>query len=411
MGDHHRGTPAIRVTLRDVRTRAKSSAVPGGSGVSIPDREVSDAYSDTGADDRVSDDRGKAEQSATPVRVRTPHATVEAFARALAHRFSRSSVVLDGVSALPVDTLVRFEITLSDGTIVLRGEGRVLAPSEQRPWPGVALRFTRLDSRSKELIDRLVASSRDVPTSMPPPSIEPLPLPSIVPARPSNPRPSLESLELALDALLRDAEANGVRESVPTPDRRSLEQLSEDLERLSVDIPLRDRSVVPDAPRADAKPAVTVPPRASDYTGLPPVLGLLEADGELRSALTPPPPAPDTAAMRPSAPAPSKPIPTAPPPQAMREPTPIPGEGTRASPSDVPSYPAIRRHRGFRAAMCTGGLWWRKSYRISTASSTRRRRTSESARAPYRRTGPRIRSTARRRAACGSRRTGSTSAS
>lgn len=114
-----------------------------------------------------------------------------------------------------------------------------------------------------------------------------------------------------------------------------------ELERLSVDIPMRDSPAPPRAvpqrgsaaPQsgtpvvrvegrsvaiADVAPARTdatqsvardtsaakpsVPPNAGDFDDVPAVLGVLDADGKIRSAITPPPPPPagTTPSMRPA---------------------------------------------------------------------------------------------------------------
>src|SRR6185295_3883189 len=91
--------------------------------------------------------------------------------------------------------ILRFEVTLQSGATVLRGEGRVLGHKENafRGQPGLSLRFTRLDPRSKALVDR-ATGMREIragtgPRSQPAPSQRPsAPLPSR-PAAPSS-RPS-----------------------------------------------------------------------------------------------------------------------------------------------------------------------------------------------------------------------------
>jgi hypothetical protein len=52
--------------------------------------------------------------------------------------------------------LIRFELALSTGQVLLRGEGRVVGfdARAHRDTPGLVVRFTRLDIRSKALIDK-----------------------------------------------------------------------------------------------------------------------------------------------------------------------------------------------------------------------------------------------------------------
>ena len=68
----------------------------------------------------------------------------------------KTSVVLIGAHPRPTGVILRFEVTLASGATVLRGEGRVLAHKENafRGQPGLTLRFTRLDPRSKAVVDR-----------------------------------------------------------------------------------------------------------------------------------------------------------------------------------------------------------------------------------------------------------------
>ena len=76
-----------------------------------------------------------------------------------ASAFTRSGVVLIGTPNRPVGVVLRFEIVLSDGTSVMRGEGRVVEyrAGSSGDDGALAVRFTRLDLRSKEVLDRAIA--------------------------------------------------------------------------------------------------------------------------------------------------------------------------------------------------------------------------------------------------------------
>jgi hypothetical protein len=86
----------------------------------------------------------------------------------------RTAILLADAPAREPGELIRFEIVLSTGTPVFRGEGHVVAhhaPGGAKP-PGLEVRFTRIDARSKLILDRvrerrtaLVRSG-----SMPPPA-------------------------------------------------------------------------------------------------------------------------------------------------------------------------------------------------------------------------------------------------
>lgn len=113
----------------------------------------------------------------------------------------KTSVVLIGAHPRPTGVILRFEVTLASGTTVLRGEGRVLAHKENafRGQPGLTLRFTRLDPRSKSVVDRATAmrEARSVGDVA-------------APSSPSRPAPVIPLAEGALaDALTASTPAPG----------------------------------------------------------------------------------------------------------------------------------------------------------------------------------------------------------
>lgn len=102
-----------------------------------------------------------AENARPPVAVRIarPFDTEEAFLEHELETIGKTSVILIGAHSRPAGVILRFEVSLSNGTVLLRGEGRVLAYKDNafRGQAGLALRFTRLDPKSKAFIDRAVA--------------------------------------------------------------------------------------------------------------------------------------------------------------------------------------------------------------------------------------------------------------
>jgi molecular chaperone DnaK len=90
------------------------------------------------------------------IRIARPQTSEEAFLEEELDTMSRSTVMLLGATARPAGTILRFEITLQTGTPVLRGEGRVVEHRIDlfRGLQGLMLKFTKLDARSKALIDR-----------------------------------------------------------------------------------------------------------------------------------------------------------------------------------------------------------------------------------------------------------------
>ncbi len=99
-----------------------------------------------------------AENSRPPVAIRIvrPYETEEQLLEHELETIGKTSVVLIGAHPRPTGVILRFEVTLSSGETVLRGEGRVLAHKENafRGQSGLTLRFTRLDPKSKTVVDR-----------------------------------------------------------------------------------------------------------------------------------------------------------------------------------------------------------------------------------------------------------------
>ena len=100
-------------------------------------------------------------RSSPPVAVRVvrPYPSEDALLAAEAGAFTRTGVVLIGAPSRPNGVVLRFEIALADGTPVMRGEGRVVGhrPATAQDEAALMLRFTRLDVKSKSLLDRAVA--------------------------------------------------------------------------------------------------------------------------------------------------------------------------------------------------------------------------------------------------------------
>jgi hypothetical protein len=93
------------------------------------------------------------------VRITRPYTSDSEFLEREADILTRTSVVLLGAQARPTGVVLRFEIVLKSGESILRGEGRVTGFKEKAHGneAGLTLRFTRLDSRSKQLVDRAAA--------------------------------------------------------------------------------------------------------------------------------------------------------------------------------------------------------------------------------------------------------------
>jgi hypothetical protein len=93
------------------------------------------------------------------IRVARPFSTEEDLLENELETFTRTSITLLGAQPRPQGLVLRFELVLSSGQVLVRGEGRVVAyrPDAYYGTGGLTLRFTRLDTRSKALVDRAAA--------------------------------------------------------------------------------------------------------------------------------------------------------------------------------------------------------------------------------------------------------------
>jgi hypothetical protein len=121
-------------------------------------------------------------RSSPPVALRVvrPFATEAELLEAEASAFTRTGVVLIGAASRPNGVVLRFEIVLRDGSAVMRGEGRVVGyrPPSGSDEGALMLRFTRLDVKSKSLLDRAVAIREERRSLMPPAAKPNAPAPS-----------------------------------------------------------------------------------------------------------------------------------------------------------------------------------------------------------------------------------------
>lgn len=172
------------------------------------------------------------------IRIVRPYQTEDEFLTNELETVGKTSVILIGAHPRPAGIILRFEVTLASGATVLRGEGRVLAHKERafRGQPGLSLRFTRLDPKSKSLVDRAV-TMRDARLSGEAPSMRPPSAPSLPPVEPAErsappppapahevvsvpisfPAPADPALEAALTASTPEPPSHEPIEETPTP--------------------------------------------------------------------------------------------------------------------------------------------------------------------------------------------------
>jgi molecular chaperone DnaK len=129
------------------------------------------------------------------IRITRPFGSEDEFLQHELDSLTRTTVTLIGAQSRPQGVILRFEVTLASGDPLLRGEGRVVGfrPAAQGNDSGLTLRFTRLDARSKNLVDRAAAVREKARISLHPPrhAHEPVATPPPPPARiaPLHPAP------------------------------------------------------------------------------------------------------------------------------------------------------------------------------------------------------------------------------
>jgi len=138
------------------------------------------------------------------IRITRPYQTEDEFLARELDTISRTGVTLVGAQPRPEGVVLRFELALATGAPLLRGEGRVISykAAAMGSEPGLSLRFTRLDSKSKSFVDR-VGSMRDVRRSIPPPP----PSARSAPPPAPEPTPSADAIPIAVDFGTSSADA------------------------------------------------------------------------------------------------------------------------------------------------------------------------------------------------------------
>lgn len=184
------------------------------------------------------------------LRITRPWASEKEFIEGDLAYLGRAAILLPNAPAREAGELIRFEIVLASGAPVFRGEGHVVAhhaPGGAKP-AGLEVRFTRIDARSKLILDRVrerrtaLVRSGSIPppahvSQAPPPGLSQPPPPVVV----SNTPPSRgDSLTIrmssirssSIQAAIARAKARG---PIPPPPNREevLGRLRERAQRLT----------------------------------------------------------------------------------------------------------------------------------------------------------------------------------
>lgn len=129
-----------------------------------------------------------------PLRVKLPFATESEFVERYGVHVARGGIFIATRAPKPEGTLLSFELVLADGARLMRGEGVVQTVSND-PQPGKAgmlVRLTRIDAKTKALIDQIV-TAREGLTAPEAPAVPASPLPSAAPVVTTPPRGSSPS--------------------------------------------------------------------------------------------------------------------------------------------------------------------------------------------------------------------------
>lgn len=143
-----------------------------------------------------------------PLRIRLPYGSAEEFIEKYGSNIARGGVFIATRALKPEGSLLAFELVLSTGTRVLRGEGSVVRAQVDQGGTraGMTIRFSKLDSPSKALVDRVVAHRIGSAHASPPEAAHPSP-PVEPQGPPAHPFPPVEAQESPLPTVQEEARA------------------------------------------------------------------------------------------------------------------------------------------------------------------------------------------------------------
>ena len=93
----------------------------------------------------------------TPLRVRLPFRSEDEFVASYGAHVGRDGFFLATKAPKAVGATLLFDLILSDGSSILRGEGVVVRSNASGERPGMTLRFVRLEAAGKALVERIVS--------------------------------------------------------------------------------------------------------------------------------------------------------------------------------------------------------------------------------------------------------------
>ncbi len=160
-----------------------------------------------------------------PLRIRLPFTSEDEFITRYGSNVTRGGIFIATRAGKPEGTPLSFELVLQDGTRLMRGEGVVhkVVVDDQPGKAGMLVRFTRIDSRTKGLIDQILeqregAAPADAPAAEPSPPVAPPPIsrPTPVPVAKKGPPPLSDDVVLGIDLGTTTCRAALVIDGQPT---------------------------------------------------------------------------------------------------------------------------------------------------------------------------------------------------
>jgi uncharacterized protein (TIGR02266 family) len=100
--------------------------------------------------------------STAPIRIRLRYASFDAFIDKFAPNVTRGGVFIASRTPLPMGSTFAFEIQLAGGEVALAGDGKVtwvkaFDPAAPQKPHGMGVQFLRLDTPSRELLNKILA--------------------------------------------------------------------------------------------------------------------------------------------------------------------------------------------------------------------------------------------------------------
>ncbi|MBE2254149.1 MAG: TIGR02266 family protein [Myxococcus sp.] len=112
------------------------------------------------------------EPKKVPLRIRLPFTTEDEFVERYGVHVGKGGIFIATRAPKDEGTALSFELVLADGAKLMRGEGVVhqVIADEQPGRAGMTVRFTRIDARTRALIDRIVAGREGAARAEAPPA-------------------------------------------------------------------------------------------------------------------------------------------------------------------------------------------------------------------------------------------------